>query len=681
MNAFARLRAARRTLAVGVATRALAWGAAAGLTVLVGAALIDVVVPLPLDARTRVLGVAIAAAVATAFALGWRDRSVLSAGRVALWVEEQFPSLEYSLVTAVETKQERFVIAPTDSWPSAARRRAMLALRAPALALAGAVVVLMLLPNGAVARVRSPHTGDALDRGTANRGGKRNRLSPIVADLAPPTYSGQPAVTIDEPADVRTLVGSRLVVRGRGAGAGIVAIAGRDTIRAVTSSGRWTIPYQVGDRPVAIRLHDGDFERIIAVEPVPDNAPVVTLVAPAHDSVLRAPVGRVALNADASDDIGLASGGFEYIVSSGEGETFTFKSGTIGATRLSGKTATLSASIRLDSLALKPGDIVHLRAVVRDANNVSGPGVGTSETRAFRIARPDEYDSLAVEAAAPSDAEKGVISERMLILLAEALQKKRPRLVRDTLLRESHSIAVDQKKLRRQVGDVVFTRLGGNPTGEETTDEENPQRAKSIAELIQRADSATNMSTDPIDFQGDESPVVAVNKPLLEAYNAMWDASLSLEMGEPDRALPHMRRALAAIQKARQAERLYLRGAPPRVVIDIDKARLKGKDKGSSSVRKSLTVSDSAANARADRFARIVELAGRDPSAAADSLLLLRIDALTDAPSFAAALSDAVSAIRAGKGDAATTALARARRALGGAPVVRDSLGRWGIVP
>ncbi len=175
--------------------------------------------------------------------------------------------------------------------------------------------------------------------------------------------------------------------------------------------------------------------------------------------------------------------------------------------------------------------------------------------------------------------------------------------------------------------------------------------------------------------------MVAVNKPLLEAYNAMWDAAVGLEQGEPDRALPHMRRALAAIQKARQAERLYLRGAPPSVVIDIDKARLKGKDKGSSSARRSLTVSDSAANARADRFARLVELAGRDPRASADSLLLLRIDALTDAPAFAAALGDAVAAIRAGKSDAATSALARARRVLAGPPIVRDTLGRWGTVP
>jgi hypothetical protein len=62
----------------------------------------------------------------------------------------------------------------------------------------------------------------------------------------------------------------------------------------------------------------------------------------------------------------------------------------------------LSAVISIDSLGLKPGDIVHLRAVARDANDVSGPGIGVSETRSIRIARSDEYDSVAVDAAAPS---------------------------------------------------------------------------------------------------------------------------------------------------------------------------------------------------------------------------------------------------------------------------------------
>ena len=97
------------------------------------------------------------------------------------------------------------------------------------------------------------------------------------------------------------------------------------------------------------------------------------LVAPAHDSVLRTPTGRIALSADATDDFGLAIAAFEYIISSGEGETFKFASGTLGA-REAERDATRrsAASISIDSLALKPGDIVHLRAVARDANDVIG---------------------------------------------------------------------------------------------------------------------------------------------------------------------------------------------------------------------------------------------------------------------------------------------------------------------
>jgi hypothetical protein len=161
----------------------------------------------------------------------------------------------------------------------------------------------------------------------------------------------------------------------------------------------------------------------------------------------------------------------------------------------------------------------------------------------------------------------------------------------------------------------------------------------------------------------------------------MWDASTELELGEPGRALPHMQRALAAIQKARQAERLYLRGQPPAVVVDLNKVRLTGKDKGSASRRRPLVARDSANQARADRFVNIAELAEHAPSAAADSLLLLRIDVLSDNPALAAALSDASTALRRGRSDDANLALARARRTLSGAPVARDSIARWSVVP
>jgi len=126
---------------------------------------------------------------------------------------------------------------------------------------------------------------------------------------------------------------------------------------------------------------------------------------------------------------------------------------------------------------------------------------------------------------------------------------------------------------------------------------------------------------------------------------------------------------------------LYLRGQPPAVVVDLNKVRLTGKDKGKPSARRPLSASDSANQARADRFVSIAELATRTPAAAADSLLLLRIDVLPDNPPLAAALSDAANALRRGKSDEATLALTRARRSLSGAPVARDSIARWGIVP
>ena len=73
-------------------------------------------------------------------------------------------------------------------------------------------------------------------------------------------------------------------------------------------------------------------------------------------------------------------------------------------------------------------DVLQLRAVARDANDVSGPGLGSSETRAIRVARAGEYDSVSVDPAPPGEPEGQVLSQRMLINLTEALERRRPSL-------------------------------------------------------------------------------------------------------------------------------------------------------------------------------------------------------------------------------------------------------------
>jgi hypothetical protein len=254
--------------------------------------------------------------------------------------------------------------------------------------------------------------------------------------------------------------------------------------------------------------------------------------------------------------------------------------------------------------------------------------------------------------------------------------RREPRLSRDTVVRESRAIGVDQSRLRRRVGEIIFSRLTGEEGAEHSHEQEEQRGEMTAAELLRAAEEATEHGAgEPLDFAEGESPVVAINRPLLEAYNAMWSAAGELNIGAPGRALPHMYAALAAIERARQAERVYLRGRPAAVVVDVNRARLAGK-------RDSLPPAARAparAGARpmpAHRLARAAALAEHDRQAAIDSLMLLRVELLDSSPAGAAAVGDVLTALRAGREIA--PALTRARSVLAGPPRSNGAIRPWG---
>jgi hypothetical protein len=463
----------------------------------------------------------------------------------------------------------------------------------------------------------------------------------FVVLVTPPAYSRQARQRLDQPEAVTSLIGSEIRIEGEG----------------------WVDSTTMPDSATPYWLERSGKRRLLVLLPVPDSVPDVELQSPARDSVVRSGSGAIMLAARAQDDFGLAAGWFEYIVSSGEGENYTFRSGVVGRRPLpNARSAGLDARILLDSLHLGPGNIVHLRAVAQDGNNISGPGIGYSDTRTIRIPRPGEGDSVSVEQVARAEGDSSLMSQRMLVLMAEALERRRPRLRRDTYLVESRRIAGEQATLRRRVADIIFLRLGAEGSMEES--EDSTAELLTPQALLEAAEQATVTSGGEMtDFSNDETPVVALNRPLLEAYNAMWAAGRELEIGEPRRALPHMREALEAIQRARQAERIYLRGRPTALVIDLARIRLAGDLAGAAPAA---TVPG--AGNRKDReallarYSRAIELLPRGD--ALDSLQLLRIDALETEPRFAAALGDAVTALRNGRD--ATAPLISARRLLAG---------------
>ncbi|MEO7361209.1 MAG: hypothetical protein ABI120_12830 [Gemmatimonadaceae bacterium] len=637
--------------------------------------------------------VALIAFGAAAFFAKVRDGDI-TRPRAALWLEERFPSLQFALVTLneVDTDKSRDVSASARARlvsavgaPNIApplNRSAWRQLRVPVL-----LAALMIIVAGPLqARLLRDGNDSSVAGGTnagVKAGGKKSDAKALAnwkVRVVPPAYSALEASNIQDASQVTALVGSRIEIIGEDTEAPTAIV--RSTVDSIapaplsitrTATG-WRTQFVMPVSPADARFTLGSANRQLLLEPRADSVPVVHLTRPARDSVFREAKGNIALDASAHDDLGLATVNFELIVTSGEGERFTAKTLVLGALRLAGeRERKWQSSFSLDTMKLVAGDIVHMRAVARDRHPGAAHELGASETRTFRIARPSEYDSVAVEPAPPPEVQKSLMSQRMLLILTEKLAARVKSMSRGTLVSESRKLASDQVMLRKAVGNLVFQRLEGEDSGEHSHSADDGHDHGVSTEQGKLVMSATG-GTPMTDGAEGDSPIVSINKPLLEAFNAMFDAASALEIAEPKNAIPHMKIALAAIERARSAERIYLRGKPPVAIVDIAKVRLVGKDTGQVNAR---GAREALSPREAEREARLLSAAlllTRDASAGRDSLALLRLESLTDAPRLAAALNDALEVVR--RGGDVTAALIRARRMIGGG-VKSDSLGAW----
>lgn len=676
--------------------RAVAFG-------VIGAVLIWLVVSLlmpvfwPTADKAVVVAAVIAALVIGALTI-WFTRSrdgAITKSRAALWLEERYPSLQFALVTLAESDAQRLrtmsdsaherlvhaVGQPNVNEPL--NRSAVRQLRVP--------VVLALMLMAIAAPLQARLSRDAIERTSAGSGksaatksadkSNTKALSNWHVRVIPPSYSALETRDLDDASQVAALVGSRIEITGDDGEVPTAIVKSTvDSVApatlAITKSDKgWRTQFAMPASPADARFALGTASRQLLLEPHADSIPVVHLQLPTRDSVIRESKGTVALDASAHDDLGLATVNFELIVTSGEGERFTAKTIVLGAQRLNGEhERKWQSSLSLDTMKLLPGDIVHMRAVARDRHPDASHELGASETRTFRIARPNEYDSVAVEPAPPPEVQKSLMSQRMLLILTEKLAARAKALPHDALVSESRKLASDQVKLRKAIGNLVFQRLEGEDSGEHAHSADDGHDHGVSMEQGKLIISATVAAAPMTDGAEGDSPIVGINKPLLEAFNAMWDAASALEIAEPKNAIPHMKLALAAIERARSAERIYLRGKPPVAIVDIAKVRLAGKDTGQVNARGAREALSPREAERETRLLNAALLLTRDATAGRDSLALLRLESLTDAPRLAAALNDALEVVR--RGGDVTASLIRARRMISGG-VKLDSLGGW----
>lgn len=656
MTALERVARTQRMLGAAAITHALAWGLAATFGILALISFAGLVAPGIANSGPSHLWVAAFTGVLVVAALLWRSRHFVSRGRVALWIEERIPSLHYSLITALEHGSSPF--APgmeTEIQRQDIGGVTFTALRKSLVPAVGALLVAALLlyisPSAAFGRaglfprLGSSSTGNALSAGS--------RLENIEAVITPPAYTGQKPTTLDDPTTISGLTGSRITVRGSGSPSGITAAMPGSSVNVGATQGGWSASLVMPAKPAALTLKDRTYDRLIVLDPHADAPPKIVLTSPLRDTTLRAAQLVIHLDATATDDIGLNGAYFEYLITTGSGEIFNARTITTPVVTFGGsRNGTINATLDLASLKLNQGDVVSIRAIAQDRNTLTGPGTATSDTRTFRIARADEYDSVAVDAAAPLPVDTAAVSQRMLIIMTEKLVKEQKNLTRKELVRRSGEIGDLEDKIRKRVHEILFE--GEDLFGQEKAGDPLP---------------------DIEDMEPPDDITEGKHPDLVIAYNALWAAVRSLQIAEPAPALPPMREALKALDRVRLANRLYLRGMPPKVVVDIARVRMSGKEKGSANIRTPRTRADSARTGLERRFNDAVELIAGKPADAVRAFTMLQVEALSVSPQAASALGEAIAAFK--NGTDATLPLIRARRALSGEPTGASGLPAW----
>ncbi len=283
MTAIERVHRTQRMLGVGAVTHALAWAVAASLGVLAVISFASLADPdLARQAGWHV-GIAIVSGLIVFVAFLWRGRHLVSAQRVALWIEERIPDLHYSLVTAIGEERSLF----TEGMEKTVERQQIgrmttTALRKRLIPAIGAALAAALLlyvsPSAAFGgggffpRLGTSRSSAAVPIGS--------RLDDLTIRVTPPAYTGQGAVSFDDPSSVPAIVGSRIVVRGQGSAAGVTASANGGAVGVSSTGDGWTLSLAMPAKPAALTLKDRGYDRIIVLDPRTDNPPKVVLTGP-----------------------------------------------------------------------------------------------------------------------------------------------------------------------------------------------------------------------------------------------------------------------------------------------------------------------------------------------------------------------------------------------------------------
>lgn len=492
----------------------------------------------------------------------WRRRGDLTRAAIATQVEGVAPHARNVVVTAEQLTAgtlstspalEARIIEGACEIVAAVRPQAVNRGRA-AVALVVAVTSAALSTLMAIG-VRGPTATVGSSREPGPAGANHSVPAPeLRVRVVPPDYLRRDSTTVTNPTRLEVPEGSRLHLSASGdVGITAVWLNGRGLTGHAPGAPVTLAPVDDGSIVVELGGDGRPDRRALPLAIVRDPVPVVTVVTPGRDLVVDNTSATFDVRLTARDDQSLASLRLRYTKVSGSGEQFEFVEGELPVVTSASSPLewTGRATLDLGAHRLVAGDLIAYRAVARD-HRPSG-GEGTSDTFVVRVAQPGDIASAGF--AIDEDENRFALSQQMLLVKTERLDRERPRLPTDEYASRASGLAVEQRMIRNEFSFMV---------GGEVEDEE--EEAAHSHELQEGRD----------DNRG--------RRDVLAAIRAMSRAEQWLLRGSTHEALPHVRDAVEALQRAFSRTRYLLRTLPIRARIDLER-RLSGDPQGIQGAR------------------------------------------------------------------------------------------------
>ncbi|MEP7117024.1 MAG: DUF4175 family protein [Acidobacteriota bacterium] len=546
MSAAGLVAALTRRLTVRDVLRASAAGLFAGALVLVAAE--------PVAERRSAIGTAIAVTLAVVGVGLWRGRGSWPSETVAAWAEARCGGLDNLLVTAMAGPAlavaspaiRAEVVRQADERVTALNATTLV----PLTGAAGGVLIAAALAAAAVAWTQRPAAVPTLSGEPGSATVTDGFV--VAATVTPPAYLKRPPVTLDDPTEVRVPAGGsvRLVVRtGLGGailddpeGGAVPLVAGAE----LGTFERTWVPTQSTTGAI-VGLADGGTtrgSRLLAIVVAPDQRPLVRVVRPGQDLRLASGAATIELEVEATDDYAVSSLELRYVRMSGGGESFTFGEGRVPIRNLTpapgGLRGHLSWSLR--PLALDAGEALVYRVVARD----DAPGAPPGESESYTIDIGGAFETSGAGAAVAEEDRRYAISQQMVIVHTEGALAERATVAADAWLTRLQGIAAEQRMVR---AEVVFL------SGGEVQDE------------VEEAARGDEVQEGRLENRG--------RAEMQRALGEMSRAEARLTAGDARGALVFERQALAALLKAFDRRRYFLRTMPEKSRIDLTR-RLSG---------------------------------------------------------------------------------------------------------